>query len=106
MTNLDLNMDEVYSTDGENIRGNNPEITLQFGDFGSSILESAEETENHVTSVHADVNTMKDSLDAVSDLLSGVNENICGDYGGLPGVESEQQLFTLEEVLQIVKFSN
>jgi hypothetical protein len=85
-------MDEVYSTDGENIHGINPEITLQFGDFGSSILESAEDAD--------------DSSDAVSDLLSGGHESVHGNYSGIPGVENEQQLFTLEEVLKIVKYSN
>ena len=98
-------MDEVYPSSGGLLLTTNAEETLQFGDFGSVIVQSADEIAD------LSMNYVEEGSVGSSDLSSEkseadksvAQESVAQD---LPEAENEQRLFTMEEVLRIVEFSH
>jgi hypothetical protein len=95
-------MDEVYGSDVGLQINTNAEDTLQFGDFGSVIVQWANEVAD------LSMNYVEEGSVRSSDLSYDKSEaddsrHLVGDVK--PEAENEERLFTMDEVLRIVEFS-
>jgi hypothetical protein len=103
MDSSGFNMDEVYGNDVAPRTNTNAEETLQFGDFGSVIVQQADEIAG-VSINYVDEGTVDGSDLSYDGSEANISQNQVGDIE--PKAEDEQKLFTMEELLRIVEYSH
>jgi hypothetical protein len=93
--NDNFNLGSIYQDNP----GNNLEATLQFGDFGSVIIEDAEEAVHSVISLDADTRISQDISSDMSAIRSSVNESS-------PSIEpNDIPIYSTKELLLILQYS-
>jgi hypothetical protein len=100
MANTNLKMENIYPEDGGLNQENNLEATLQFGDFGSVIIQPVDEAELSIL-----------SLDANTGIRQSISENM-SDTRQVASESSSQEIepndipiYTTKELLLILQYS-
>jgi hypothetical protein len=95
MASENLNMGSIYP----DLPGDNLEATLQFGDFGSVIIEDAEEAVHSIISLDADTRMGQDISSDISVTRSSVSESA-------PSIEpNDIPIYSTSELLLILQYS-
>ena len=95
-------MDEVYHSNVEIRTNTNEEETLQFGDFGSVIVQSAREVAD-LSMNYVDEGSVRSSDLSYDKSEADDSQKLASD--DKPEAEFEERLFTMDEVMRIVHFS-
>jgi hypothetical protein len=102
MDSSGFGMDEVYRSNVEIRTNTNEEETLQFGDFGSVIVQSAREVAD-LSLNYVDEGSVRSSDLSYDKSEADDSQKLASD--DKPEAEFEERLFTMDEVMRIVHFS-
>jgi hypothetical protein len=101
VANENLNLGNIYPDSNEINQGVNQEITLQFGDYGSVIIEDADEAVHSVISLDADTRMGQDISSDMSATRSAAAANESS-----PSVQpNDIPIYSTSELLLILQYS-